>query len=412
MKLSIVRPLCLAIINLTIVSPLHSRFMDLAMMVEPQVKGPCISSLLGPPTKGCMQWLANVKAAATWEKSRRLVFLGSGDEFLHIVDENGQPLYDLSTTGRVITDSLFNQDRTKFFIGTDKGVIYGIDSFTFKPEFSFTADSEINNNLLLLNDLIFTSALGTIYCLDPNDGKLKWHIEQPLTVDRLRLASNSNIIPYGEGEPSHVLVPHAEGYVSLVDIKAGTVEKKIVLGMSRSSKFLDVVAPMVWLKNHLWVASYGLGIFAVDIHTGRVRHSVLENGILQLTSDGDKLFAASADTIFSIKNSGDINWKSPLNEIKSRVPRAAFPFNKMDRGAKRMFYGAPSRLLLIGNKLITAFSAGSIGVFNQTSGKLEDILGNSVGFNASVNWADGNILMVSKRGLLMKFHVVPGLVNP
>lgn len=384
---------------------------SLSMIAKPQVFGPCISSLMGPPLRGCMQWLANVEAFAEWEKSRRIILLGSGDQSLHIMDEKGQPLYQLSTEGRVVTESLFNEDRTMFFIGTDKGRVYGIDAFSFAPIFSFMADSKINNNLTLVSKrLVFTSSLGTIYCLDAKNGEIKWHIEQPLTVDRLRLSTRSNILPFGENH-SQVIVPHAEGYVSVIDLEKGEVSKKIVLQANRSSRFLDIVAPMIWLKNHLWVASYGLGIFAVDVNTGRTRHTILENGVLELVSDGEKLFAASADALFALSISGDILWKNQLNKIESRVPRAAFPFNKLSLGAKRIFYGTPARLLLRANKLVLATSAGSAGVFDQSSGHLDEIFGNSVGF-ASISWAhDNNFLMVTRRGLLMEFNFDPG-VNP
>ncbi len=389
---------------------LGKAFMSLSLIARPQIEGPCFSSLMAAPGSSCVPWPANVDAFASWEKSRRFIFWGSAEEYLHVSDERGVPVNDLATAGRVVTESFFNDDRTMFYIGTDKGMVYGVDAFTFEEVFSFTADSKINNNFTEVSGLIFTSALGTIYCLDSKNGELKWHIEQPMTVERLRLMQRSNILPYGEKEEyTHVIVPHAEGYVSLVDVKSGTVTKKITLGESRSSKFLDVVAPMVWLKNHLWVASYGLGIFSIDVGTGKIRHSILENGVLELLSDGEKLFAAGEDALYSISSSGDILWETALDKIVSKVPRAAFPFDKFSLGAKRMFYGNPSRLLLNANNLIVAFSSGSVGVFDQSNGNLEEILGNSVGF-ASITKADDNILMVSKRGSLLKFHVSG--VNP
>jgi outer membrane protein assembly factor BamB len=400
----------LSLAFLSLVKPLDSKSFDLSMMVETQIEGPCISSLLGPAQTGCRSWVATVNSAfASWEKSRRLIFAGSGDNFLHVVDENGRPLYQLATSGRVVTDSVFNEDRTVFYIGTDKGLVYGIDSFTFKPLFSFTADSEINNNFIVLPELIFTSALGTIYCLDSKNGEVKWHIEQPLTVDRLRLASRSNILAYEEKSKAHVLVPDAEGYISVVNIKDGMIVRKISLDVDKVSGFVDIAAPMVWFKNHLWVASFGLGIFAIDVGAGKVRHSILEKGVIELASNDEKLFAASADALYAISSSGGILWKNPVHEVKSRVPQAAFPFDKFTKGAKRIFYGSPTKIFLEDNKLVTAYSLGSIGVFDQKSGHLNQILGNSVGF-ASLNKTDTEVLLVSKRGLLMKLHVPE--VNP
>lgn len=382
-------------------SPLRSEsYAGLSLMAEPQLVGPCISSLMGPPMKGCAQWLANVDAVAVKQKSTLLTFMGSGDEYLHILDEKGRMRYQLATEGRVITKSLFNEDFSVFYFGTDKGIVYAVDAFSYKPVFTFTADSKLNDNFLLAkNHLIFTSALGTIYCLLP-DGQLKWHIEQPLIVERLRLSQRSNILTYsGANDDLQLLVPHAEGYISVVDLEAGKVLKKIELGVG-SSRFLDIVAPMAWLSGHLWVASYGLGIFAVDVSVGKVKRKIPETGVLDLVVKGEKLFAASADNLYAISSQGDILWKNEVSKLKTRTPKCAFPFNKLDRGAKRLFYGVPS-LLLSKNKLIVSSSAGSVGIFDQTTGHLNQVIGNSVGFS-SINWANDKILMVTKRGKLME----------
>lgn len=391
--------------SIVLLPPLYGdQVLKLSLIAEPETQVPCISSLMGPPGKYCIKWNNNVEAQTTWEKSRRLIFLGAGDEYLHVVDEKGRPIYQLSTEGRVVTASLFNEDRTVFYIGTDKGIVYGIDSFSFEPIFSFRADSKVNDNFVLISgNLVFTSALGTAYCLDAKDGELKWHIEQPLSVDRLRLMPLSNILPYnGGGGGEQAIIPHAEGYISVIDIKTGSISKKISLGASRPGKFLDIVAPMVLLKNHLWVASYDLGIFAIDIATGKFRYSIDEKGVVQLAKNGDKIFAASADSLYSILASGDIIWKQRLDEFKTRIPRAAFPFNKLKLGARRVFYGTPS-VLLSADKLILATSAGSLGVFDQASGRLDEILGNSVGFG-KIGWAGDDVVVMTRSGLFMIFR--------
>jgi len=391
------------------------RFADvrLKLIAQPQNTGPCLASLLGPPTKDCIQWQPNVDAAPTYDFSRRLFFVGAGDDYLHVLDaDSGEPIAQVSTEGRVITRALFNKDGSVFFLGTDKASVLALDAFTFARVFSFTADSKINNNMIMVDKaLVFTSAVGTIYSVNSETGELNWRLPQPLAAERLRLSSNSNIIVAEKkmlaDAPLTLVVPHADGYISVIDAASGEVKKRVSLGISRPNGFPDIVAPMVILRNQLWVASYDLGLCAIDLTTFQIREQRNISEITQLASDGHSLYAATPNVLMSLSDAGIIKWKNNIAEISAKLAPLGYPFTHSMDSSKRLFYGTPSRLLLREKQgeLIMATSYGSLGVFDKSNGQVIKILGNSVGFGPKIDWAGSDsIVAMSRRGLLMKFQ--------
>lgn len=381
----------------------------LVLIAALQQEGPCANSLIGPVTKGCIEWQPNVDAAAIYEPSRRLVFTGAADEYLHILDaDTGRRWASIKTQGRVVTETLFAENSTLMYVGTDKGVLHAFDAYNLTKAFLLNTDSKINNDLILVeNLLVFTSALGTIYCLDKNSGVLKWRLEQPRKdASRPRLARHSNIVVVEGDTDISLVIPHADGYVSLIDARTGGLKKRIDLGIKRSTGFTDIVAPMVWLNNKLWAASYDLGVKSIDLNQGKIVEQVELREVVQLASDGLTLFAASMDNVYALSGSGKILWNNHIGEMVTTSAKAAYPFAGFTKGFRRVFYGQPSRPLLSSNHVILGTSAGAMGFFNKLTGRLENIVGNSVGFGSKISWADAtNFFAVTRRGLLMKFQI-------
>lgn len=380
----------------------------LQMVSQLQVEGPCIASLVGSPAASCIQWEPNVTAFATYEPSRRLIFCGAADNLLHISDaDSGKPLAKVVTAGRVVTKIAFGKNRALMYFGTEKGKLYGLDAYSFEPIFTLNADGKINNNITLVdNTVVFTSAIGTVYGVDATTGFIKWQVAQPLQKERLRFAQQSNLVVMND-EPTKstlVIVPHSDGYLSAIDAESGKVRRRLDLGIAQGNGFPDVVAPMVLMKNRLWVASHDFGIAIVDLTSFRIREQITLSGVLELATDGSAVYAATADAVFRLRENGEIAWKNDIATVKSRIPRAGFAFDKFSQGSKRMFYGVPTRILVDENHLMLSYSLGSIGIFDKGSGHVSAILGNSIGFSA-LEWAGPfSFMAVSKRGLLMKFE--------
>lgn len=378
------------------------------MLSQLQVQEPCIASLVGAPSTSCVQWEPNVTAFARYEASRRLIFSGSGDSLLHVNDaDNGRPLAKIETAGRVVTKAVFGANNAVVYFGTDKGKFYALDAYTFQPVFSLNVDGRVNNNILVVDDIIvFTTAVGTIYAIDAQTGVMVWHERQPLSKDRLRLTHQSNIIATSDEASGikYIVVPHNDGYLCVMDVKTGKLHKRIELGLPQGNGFPDIVAPMVVVKNRLWVASHDLGVALIDLASFRIREQISLSGVLELATDGQGIFLATTDALFRLNENGKIMWKNDISRVKSRTPRAGFPFDKFSQGAKRLFFGVPTGMLVDDKHLVLSYSLGSLGIFDKADGRLVRSLGHSVGFSA-LEWASASsFVAISKRGLLMKFQ--------
>lgn len=384
----------------------------LQMMAQLQTEGPCVTSLIGPPTASCIPWQANVDAVATFEPSRRLIFAGAADSYLHVIDaDTGRRVAQIATEGRVVTETLFDKELAVMYVGTDKGVIHALDAYSFGRVFSVQADSAISNDLTLVQQsLLFTTAIGTLYALKQQNGAVRFRVPtSEQDREKIRLIRQTNLVVFESGKTEKQLIivlPHASGMVSLVNFDSGNVLQSLKLSEGQGKGFSDIVAPMVWFKNRLWIASYDAGIFGLDTTSGRVIDVIPIKEVVQLASDGIALFAASTDTMYAISGLLSVTWANPIADKKSRAAPAGFPFNQYKDGYKRMFYGMPSRMLLGSNHIIFATSAGALGFINKATGVLEKLVGNGVGYGSSVGWAGAtDLVAISKRGLLMKFQI-------
>jgi outer membrane protein assembly factor BamB len=395
-----------------------SPILSLRMLIRTQVGGLCLPSLLGPPSEGCIAFEPDVDASASFERSRRLIFAGAGDRFLHVRDaDTGAPVADIPTEGRVITKTLFSRDGSSFYIGTDKGILYGFNAFSYKRIFSFQADGTINNDLKIEGEnVIFTSGMATAFCLKKDSGKEVWRMDRPLKSKRLIQSSNSNILSFHglqrEKQGLLLAIPHPDGYISILDFAKGSLIRKIDLAGAGSRKvaFPDIVAPMFIVDGLLWTASYDLGIFSLDPENGQIRNRLPLKEVSQLAFDGEIVYAASGAELLAISKGGFVLWKNPFKELKTREAHYSSSFSGLIRTAKRVFLGSPSALLVRDGNIAMGTTKGPIGIFDARTGVLLSVAGN-LGFGPKINYEEGlGILAVTRRGsiAILKFWPLLG----
>jgi len=385
----------------------------LKYLAEPMVSGPCLPSLVGPPSEknNCLPWVANIDGEPTYEPSRRWVFTGSGDNFLHILDaDNGRIFGRIPTIGRVVTYVVFSPDGTKMYFGTDQGVVAGYDAFSFKKLFSFQADSRVSNDLIIVGEsVVFSSGLATVYKLNRQDGQELWQLKRPINPGRVKLASYSNILflknDHSFAGKDILVVPHPDGFVSVLDFESGNEQHHIQLGApGAKGTFPDIVAPMLYVGTSLWVASYDRGIVRLDPRSGQVISTININEVQQMVSDGERVYAASSKSLMALSTSGSIIWKKDFNKLKTRGARYGFPFVNFNPGPKRVLNGQPSRLLLSDGGLIMATSLGAMAMFDLRNGSLWQVVGNSLGFGPKISFfGSEGVFALTPRGSLALF---------
>ena len=372
-----------------------------------------MASLVGPPSEqnNCMQWVGNIDGAPTYEPSRRLIFTGSGDNYLHILDaDSGRIFGRIPSVGRVVTYVIFSPDGTKMYFGTDQGVVTGYDAFSFKKLFSFQADSRINNDLVLVADsLVFSTGLATVYKINKEEGQEFWQLKRPVNPGRVKLASYSNILflknDHSFAGTDILAVPHPDGFVSVLDFESGQAQHTIQLGAPGArGAFPDIVAPMLYVGQTLWVASYDRGIIRLDPRSGQVVSTFNINEVQQLVADSERVYAATSQSLMALSMAGSIIWKKDFNKLKTRGARYGFPFVNFNPGPKRVLNGLPSRLLLSDGGLIMATSLGAMAMFDLRNGALWQVVGNSLGFGPKIGFLGSEgVLALTPRGSLALF---------
>lgn len=376
-------------------------------MVRPQLSGPCLASLVGPPSEleNCLQWNDNIDGAPTYEPSRRLIFVGAADSFLYVLDaDNGHHVAQIATSGRVITNTVFDFQKGIMFFGTDKGVVSAHDAYSYEKLFSFQADSKINNDIILQDKgLFFTTGLATVYSLEADTGKENWHVERPLASDRLKFSSNTNLIIIAE-EGGQLLAPHPDGYLSIFNLSGEQVQKPLSLSPARINRsFPDIIAPMVLIGQTLWVASYSNGLLAVDIKSWQIKERIDIMNIHQLAHKEDTIFAANDKSLYAIKSGGQIIWQNNFFQLRTRIAAQSTSYVGENEIGKRVFLGLVSRLLIRDNEIIMGTSLGALGMFDLRNGSLIQVVGNSLGFGPKISFGGNSVLALTRRGSVVRF---------
>lgn len=370
--------------------------------------GPCLSSAISTPSEelNCRLWFGNINAAPSIDPSRLLVFTGAGDDYLHLFDHlNAKRIAQIKTIGRVITKTIFSEDGSKIFLGTEKGYLMAFDAYTFLPLFNFYADSKINNNLVISeNILYFTTIKDTVYALDIISGTLKYMLERPVKGDRLRLESNANlIITKSEFEPDNkiLLAPHADGYISYIDLESGIIKKNIILPKG-DVIFPDIVAPLLIVGTKFWASSNGAGVYIAEKSDGRILKILDIKEVVEMAENNDKIYLATPKYLYCLNLQGQILWKNNISSYVSKMQRRIFPFISKEE-PRKLFLGRPSKLIFIEENIILATDQGGLGIFSSNTGRFLGVLGNGVGFGPNLVKIDNGVLAVSLGGILYYF---------
>jgi outer membrane protein assembly factor BamB len=259
------------------------------------------------------------------------------------------------------------------------------------------------------NALIFSTALATVYKINSTNAEELWRAERPIKPGRIKLMSYSSIFysPKDFMGTDLLMVPHPDGFVSVIDFHSGHITRTIQLGVHERAKHSspDIVAPLLYVGGTLWAASMDFGISRIDPRSGQVVGHIPEKQIQNMTSDNEYIYAVTGQTknLIALSQAGTIVWKKDLDMLLSTNERLGFPFEKFDVGAKKVFDGTPSRLLVKNKVLIVASSLGAMGIFNVRNGDRIQVVGNSLGFGPKISFlGNEGVIAVTTRGSLFK----------
>lgn len=368
-----------------------------------------MASLVLPPNvkATCLSWVPNIDSVPTYFASERTLMVGSGSDYLTVLDvDTGKVLVNVPSEGRVVTGVAQDKASELLFFGTEKGLVKSVKAYSYLPHSRFQADSKINPDLGIFNDaVIFSTVAGTLYGLDIKDLKQRFKLESKDVSERLRLTTQSGwrAVMFKGQNAGRIVVPAPEGELLFVDPATGDIKDKLSLGVASPKQFPDIVAPLVWLKDTLWVASYDLGLFAVDAQSAQIKRRFDHFKILELAADGQTLYAATSESLIALDTDARVIWRNDFSTLKSRVGRLGYPFNNFKGSSERIFRGSISELIIWDKKIALASMSGSLGIFDAGTGDLLQVLGNNVGFSSNITKVDGGIFAMSRMGNLLRF---------
>jgi outer membrane protein assembly factor BamB len=107
----------------------------------------------------------------------RTSFLGAAN-YLYQVDSGGRTLWALETGAVQSSPAL---DDTKAYIGTDKGILFGVNRKTGQTAWQFTGatGSLLTRPAVSDKSVVIESSDNTVYGVDPASGKQKWKFVRP-----------------------------------------------------------------------------------------------------------------------------------------------------------------------------------------------------------------------------------------
>lgn len=371
-----------------------------------------ILSSFKPVSMNFLPWVSSVDAAPYYEPSRHLVFTGSADNYLYVVDADDMKIISkIDAKSRVITKPLPIQDGKLLVFGTLEGYLYVIDAYNYQTKGVFLADSSINNNLLFFeNRIYFSTKTGSFYALDfknyLNCLSVFWHVEKPSLKTKINLTSNSNIVVYKNTfeNINYVLFPHFNGSVYMINVNNGVIKKEFKFSSSYTD-FSDIVAPMVIVDNLLYVSSYSLGLFKINLVTSQVSQILIKENlkeIIQLSYSDQGLIAASHRDLFLISYDNILLWNNDFSSIKLKSPAYGNFFKDVKHYTSGL-KGGISKINIYNSNIIIASEMGGIAVFDSKTGMLKGIKGGLTGFGPKIEFYDGLLFCISRMGNLFKY---------
>ena len=372
-----------------------------------------IFSSFKPVPTNALPWVSNVDAAPYYEPSRRLVFTGASDENLYVVDADSmQTITLINAKSRVVTKPIAILDHNLLAFATLDGHLYVIDAYSYQTKGVFLADSTINNNLLFFeNKIFFSTKTGSFYCLnikaDTNYLSFGWQIEKPSLKSKINLSPNNNIVAYKNNfeNINYIIFPHFNGNIYVVNANSGVIKKELKLS-SVYADFSDIVSPMVIKDNILYVSSYSLGLFKINLITLQVSQMLVKENmkeIIQLTFSEQGLIASNHRTLFLISYDGILLWKNNFSSIFLKKPLYESLFKDVEHYTSAL-KGGISKINIYKNCIIIASEMGGIAIFDLKTGVLKGIKGGLTGFGPKVEFYDGLLFCVSKIGNLFKYN--------
>ncbi|MFT3921769.1 MAG: PQQ-binding-like beta-propeller repeat protein [Myxococcales bacterium] len=349
---------------------------------------------LTQPARGAYRPVENAVAAIDNQHAR--IYVGAESGNLHAMGFDGRALYRFELHEPIECEPALDPVKQELYVGTERGEFYAIAAEKGGILWKKEGDAAIRQRPVLLPDaVIVITEEDAIEAYARADGKMLWrYAREP--QEGFLVAGHSGMTLT---EDNRLLAGFNDGLVVSLDALDGTVkwERNTSLEVPETEpgrpRYIDVDTTPAIIGEQVFVASFGGGLYALDLNNGSVLWREPDwTGITSLVATpDDALILVSADrgvVRFDVNQRAAV-WQKSLE-------RGSF-------GVPELFQG----MVLIGD------SRGSLVALDTLTGDELGRIDSGHGFVARANLQeDGRGFVVTNGGVLLGMRVVNPIGTP
>jgi outer membrane protein assembly factor BamB len=322
------------------------------------------------------------------------IYVGGDAGKLYAITFEGKPLYRFELDEPIECEPGLDVAKDELYVGTERGELYAFKPSTGELRYKKQSDGAIRRKPVLLNDAVYViTEEDVIEAFSRADGSTLWRYDRERSEGFL-VAGHSGLTL---AEGGRLLAGFNDGAVVALDALDGKVKWERPTSIDAPDvepgrpRYTDVDTTPVVIDDKVYAASFGAGLYALDLNNGSVLFREADwTGITSMagTEDG-ALILVSADK-------GVVRF-NPSTRSASWV-----------KSAERGSFGVPA---LVQGLVVIGDSRGSLVALDALTGDEAGRIDAGHGFVASLSSVQNHAFIVSNGGVLLAMRVVPPLVR-
>jgi outer membrane protein assembly factor BamB len=345
---------------------------------------------LTPSKRGAYRPVENAVAAIDARHGR--IYVGAESGRLTAFDFEGEGLYRFELDEPIECEPALDVEKDELYVGTERGELYAFTPSTGKLRFEKPMQSTgaIRKQPLLLNDAVYViTEEDVVEAFARATGDVLWRYARER--EEGFLVSGHSGLTVADG--GRLLAAFNDGTVVALDALDGKVkwERPTSLDVPEVEpgrpRYTDVDTTPVVIDGLVYAASFGAGLYALDLNNGSVVMRDAEwTGITGMTATDDgSLIVISADR--------------GVARLDPRT-RAVSWVRVLERGS----FGTPE---LFADMLVLGDSRGSLVALDARTGDEVGRIDAGHGFVARAAISSGRGFVITNGGVLLALRVVP-----
>ncbi|HEX7476452.1 MAG TPA: PQQ-binding-like beta-propeller repeat protein [Polyangiales bacterium] len=324
------------------------------------------------------------RAAAALDSEHGRLYVGSTQNVLWALRDNGRPLYSYQTESSIEAEPTLDPDHDQLYVTTVRGVVHALHASSGKLRWKFETNAPISRPGVLSEDALYlVTDDDNVLALSRSDGSVLWRYKREPRAG-LQISGHAGLLLRhnrlftGFTDGSIVALSPGDGHVLwLVDTTLDFADPT-----QTEKGLVDVDTTPVQVGDLIYAASFLGGFYAIDAAHGAVQMRNPElTGITTMTNDEDALVLGSA-------KSGVVCLELPSLELRWK------------RSGLR---GAPGSVSLRSHTVYVTETRGALLALSLADGREQGRLQTEHGFAASPSLLDGRGFILGNSGTLYAF---------